>query len=93
MEKVRHILPRNRLPKVIRQNLRPNFRCHLRRFIKTGSICQVACETCVTTGLVLIMGEITTTGYSDIQKIARQTVERIGYNRGKYGFDAENLAV
>ena len=39
------------------------------------------------------MGEITTTGYSDIQKIARQTVERIGYNRGKYGFDAENLAV
>ncbi|HOE77380.1 MAG TPA: methionine adenosyltransferase [Bacilli bacterium] len=61
--------------------------------LKQDPYAKVACETCVTTGLVLIMGEITTTGYSDIQKIARQTVERIGYNRGKYGFDAENLAV
>lgn len=54
---------------------------------------KVACEVCVTTGLVLVMGEITTTGYVDIQRIVRETVDNIGYNRGKYGFDAENLAV
>ncbi len=54
---------------------------------------RVACETCVTTGLVVVMGEITTNGYCDVQKIVRKTVEEIGYNRGKYGFDAENLAV
>ena len=52
-----------------------------------------ACETTCTTGLVLVMGEITTTGYSDIQKIVRDTVAEIGYTRGKIGFDAENLAV
>lgn len=54
---------------------------------------KVACETAVTTGLVLVMGEITTTSYADIQSIVRSTVNDIGYNRGKYGFDAENLAV
>ena len=54
---------------------------------------KVACEVCVTTGLVLVMGEVTTTGYVDVQKIVRQTVDKIGYNRGKFGFDAENLAV
>lgn len=54
---------------------------------------RVACEVCATTGLVLVMGEITTTGYCDVQKIVRKTVEEIGYNRGKFGFDAENLAV
>lgn len=54
---------------------------------------KVACEVCVTTGLVFVMGEISTTGYVDIQKIVRETVDNIGYNRGKYGFDAENLAV
>ena len=54
---------------------------------------KVACEVCATTGLVLIMGEITTTGYCDVQEIARRVVDRIGYNRGKIGFDAENLAV
>lgn len=54
---------------------------------------KVACETAVTTGLVLVMGEITTTSYADIQSIVRSTVNEIGYNRGKYGFDAENLAV
>lgn len=54
---------------------------------------RVACEVCATTGLVLVMGEITTTGYCDVQKIVRKTVEKIGYNRGKFGFDAENLAV
>lgn len=54
---------------------------------------RVACEVCATTGLVLVMGEITTTGYCDVQKKVRKTVEEIGYNRGKFGFDAENLAV
>ena len=54
---------------------------------------RVACEVAVTTGLVLVMGEITTTTYADIQKIVRDTVLKIGYDRGKIGFDAENLAV
>ena len=54
---------------------------------------RVACETMVTTGLVLVAGEITTTTYVDIQKIVRDTVKEIGYDRGKYGFDADNLAV
>ena len=54
---------------------------------------RVACETLVTTGLVLVAGEITTTTYVDIQKIVRDTVKEIGYDRGKYGFDADNLAV
>ncbi len=54
---------------------------------------RVAVETSVTTGLVLIAGEITTTTYIDMQKLVRQTVKDIGYDRGKYGFDAENLAV
>lgn len=53
----------------------------------------VACEVCATTGLVMVMGEITTSGYCDVQKIVRETVANIGYNRGKIGFDAENLAV
>ena len=53
----------------------------------------VACEVCATTGLVMVMGEITTTGYCDVQKIVRETVAQIGYTRGKIGFDAENLAV
>ena len=53
----------------------------------------VACEVCATTGLVMVMGEVTTTGYCDVQKIVRETVAQIGYNRGKIGFDAENLAV
>ncbi|MFH0992738.1 MAG: methionine adenosyltransferase [bacterium] len=54
---------------------------------------RVACEAVVTTGLVLVAGEITTTTYVDIQKIVRKTVADIGYTRGKYGFDADNLAV
>ncbi len=54
---------------------------------------RVACEVAVTTGLVLLMGEITTKCYVDISKIARRTVERIGYTRAKYGFDAETCAV
>ncbi len=54
---------------------------------------RVACETAVTTGLVLVMGEITTTTYVDIQRIVRETVKEIGYDRGKYGFDAETMGV
>ncbi|MGD9761424.1 MAG: methionine adenosyltransferase [Candidatus Izemoplasmatales bacterium] len=54
---------------------------------------RVAVETVVSTGLVLVAGEITTKTYVDMQKIIRETVDGIGYNRGKYGFDADNLAV
>lgn len=54
---------------------------------------RVACETAVTTGLVLVMGEITTQCYVDIPKIVRQTVEEIGYTRAKYGFDCDTCAV
>ncbi|HIY18511.1 MAG TPA: methionine adenosyltransferase [Candidatus Blautia avistercoris] len=54
---------------------------------------RVACETATTTGLVLVMGEITTNAYVDIQKIVRDTVREIGYTRGKYGFDADTCGV
>lgn len=54
---------------------------------------RVACETAVTTGLVLVMGEISTKCYVDIPKIVRETVAEIGYTRAKYGFDAETCAV
>ena len=54
---------------------------------------RVACETAVTTGMVLVMGEITTSCYVDIPKIVRKTVTEIGYVRAKYGFDAETCAV
>ena len=54
---------------------------------------RVACETTTTTGMVLVMGEITTNAYVDIQKIVRDTVKEIGYTRGKFGFDAETCGV
>ncbi|CAI8740330.1 MULTISPECIES: methionine adenosyltransferase [Bacillus] len=54
---------------------------------------RVACETTVTTGLVLVAGEITTSTYVDIPKIVRETIQGIGYTRAKYGFDAETCAV
>lgn len=54
---------------------------------------RVACETCTTTGLVMVMGEITTNAYVDIQKIVRDTVAEIGYTRAKYGFDANTCGV
>ena len=54
---------------------------------------RVACETTVTTGLVLVAGEITTSTYVDIPKVVRQTVKDIGYTRAKYGFDSETSAV
>ena len=54
---------------------------------------RVACETSVTTGLVLVFGEITTSSYVDIQKTVRETIRQIGYDRAKYGFDADTCAV
>ncbi len=54
---------------------------------------RVACETCTTTGLVMVMGEITTNAYVDIQKIVRDTVAEIGYTRAKFGFDATTCGV
>ena len=61
--------------------------------MKEDPMGRVACETATTTGPVLVMGEITTSAYVDIQKIVRDTVREIGYTRGKYGFDAETCAV
>ncbi|MBR5712403.1 MAG: methionine adenosyltransferase [Lachnospiraceae bacterium] len=54
---------------------------------------RVACETSITTGLVLVMGEVTTSGYVDIQKTVRDTIREIGYTRAKYGFDADTCGV
>lgn len=54
---------------------------------------RVACETAVTTGMVMVMGEVSTNTYVDIQTIVRDTVREIGYDRGKYGFDADNCSV
>ena len=54
---------------------------------------RVACETCTTTGLVLVMGEITTNAYVDIQKLVRETVKDIGYDKAEYGFDCATCGV
>ena len=54
---------------------------------------RVACETCCTTGLVMVMGEITTKAVVDYQKIVRETVREIGYDRAKYGFDCDSCVV
>lgn len=54
---------------------------------------RVACETAITTGLVLVMGEITTNAYVDIQKLVRETIREIGYDRAKYGFDCDTCGV
>ena len=61
--------------------------------MKEDPMGRVACETATTTGMVLVMGEITTNAYVDIQKIVRDTIKEIGYTRGKYGFDAETCGV
>lgn len=61
--------------------------------LKEDPNARVACETTVTTGLVLVAGEITTSAYVDIQKVVRETVREIGYTRAKYGFDSETSAV
>ena len=57
----------------------------LDELIRQDPMSRVACETCITTGLVLVMGEVTSEGYVDIQKVVRDTVREIGYNRAKYG--------
>lgn len=54
---------------------------------------RVACETAITTGMVMVMGEITTNAYVDIQKLVRETVRQIGYDRAKYGFDCDTCGV
>ncbi|MBD5465334.1 MAG: methionine adenosyltransferase [Lachnospiraceae bacterium] len=54
---------------------------------------RVACETCTTTGIVMVMGEITTKAYVDIQKIVRDTVKEIGYTKSEYGFDGNTCGV
>lgn len=61
--------------------------------LEKDPMARVACETAVTTGMVLIMGEITTNCYVDIPKVAREVIKEIGYTRAKYGFDAETCAV
>ena len=65
----------------------------LDELLKQDPNSRVACETACTTGLILVMGEVTTKGYVDVQKVARDTVAEIGYTRGKFGFDAENCGV
>ena len=65
----------------------------LDELLKQDPMSRVACETCTTTGLVMVMGEITTNAYVDIQKIVRQTLTDIGYTRAKYGFDASTCGV
>ena len=61
--------------------------------IEQDPMSRVACETSITTGLVLVMGEITTNAYVDIQKIVRETIREIGYDRAKYGFDCDTCGV
>ncbi|PCK11749.1 methionine adenosyltransferase [Bacillus safensis] len=65
----------------------------LDEILKKDPNARVACETSVTTGLVLVSGEITTSTYVDIPKTVRDTIKEIGYTRAKYGFDAETCAV
>ncbi len=62
-------------------------------FMAQDPMSRVACETAVTTGLVLVMGEITSKATVDFQKLVRDTITEIGYDRGKYGFDSETCAV
>ena len=61
--------------------------------IEQDPTARVACETAVTTGLVMVMGEITTNCYVDIPKVVRNTVREIGYDRAKYGFDCDTCSV
>lgn len=61
--------------------------------LKEDPKARVAVETTVTTGLVVVVGEVSTSAYVDIQKVVRQTIKEIGYTNGKYGFDGDNCAV
>ncbi|WP_313579272.1 methionine adenosyltransferase [Lacrimispora sp.] len=65
----------------------------LDEMLKQDPMSRVACESCCTTGLVMVMGEITTHAYVDIQKVVRETVREIGYDRAKYGFDCDTCGV
>ncbi|MBR2848756.1 MAG: methionine adenosyltransferase [Clostridia bacterium] len=65
----------------------------LDEMLRQDPMSRVACETTCTTGLVMVLGEITTAGYVDIQSIVRETVREIGYDRAKYGFDCDTCAV
>jgi S-adenosylmethionine synthetase len=65
----------------------------LDELLKQDPMSRVACETCTTTGIVMVMGEVTTNAYVDIQKIVRETVKEIGYDRAKYGFDYDTCGV
>ncbi len=65
----------------------------LDEILKQDPMSRVACETCVTTGLVIVMGEVTTEAYVDIQKIVRDTIREIGYTSSDYGFDFDTCGV
>ena len=65
----------------------------LDELMRQDPMSRVACETAITKGLVLVMGEITTKGYVDIQKVVRETIREIGYDRAKYGFDCDTCGV
>ncbi|NLL73725.1 MAG: methionine adenosyltransferase [Clostridiales bacterium] len=65
----------------------------LDELLKQDPLSRVACETAITTGLVLVMGEVTTQGYVDIQKVVRDTIREIGYDRSDFGFDADTCGV
>ncbi len=65
----------------------------LDEMLRQDPMSRVACETCCTTGIIMVMGEITTKASVDIQEVVRRTVREIGYNRAKYGFDADTCAV
>ena len=65
----------------------------LDEMLKVDPMSRVACETTCTTGLVMVMGEITTKAYVDIQSVVRKTILDIGYDRAKYGFDGSTCAV
>ena len=65
----------------------------LDKILESDPMARVACETCATTGLVMVMGEITTSAYVDIAETVRAAIADIGYNRPEYGFDASSCAV
>jgi hypothetical protein len=76
-----------------RQDCRPDLRRVLDAVLAQDPIGRVACETLVTTGLALVAGEITTSAYVDFQDVVRATINEIGYNAAKFGFDAATCAV
>ena len=65
----------------------------LDEMLRADPMSRVACETFATTGIIMVMGEITTNAYVDIPGVVRRTVEEIGYDRAKYGFDCHTCAV